>query len=100
MGCTGSPVEYHRGHLAQLQELPLKYPFSCGHPAFDQLCNVEPTGGMLPASSLYSMMTFFFFFPPHHVAFRILVPNQGSNQCPLHWEHRVLTGGPPGKSHN
>ena len=60
MGCSGSSVEYHRGHLAQLQEPPLKYPFSCDHPAFDQLCNVEPTGIMLPASSLYSMMTFFF----------------------------------------
>ena len=24
--------------------------------------------------------------------------NQGSNQRPLHWEHRVLTSGPPGKS--
>ena len=25
-------------------------------------------------------------------------PDQGSNLCPLHWEHRVLTTGPPGKS--
>ena len=25
-------------------------------------------------------------------------PDQGSNPCPLHWENRVLTTGPPGKS--
>ena len=25
-------------------------------------------------------------------------PNQGSNLCPLHWRHGVLTTGPPGKS--
>ena len=25
-------------------------------------------------------------------------PNQGSNPCPMHWEHGVLTTGPPGKS--
>ena len=28
----------------------------------------------------------------------ILVPhNQGSNLCPLHWKHGILTTGPPGK---
>ena len=26
------------------------------------------------------------------------LPNQGSNPYPLHWEHGVLTTGPPGKS--
>ena len=25
-------------------------------------------------------------------------PDQGSNLCPLHWDHRILTPGPPGKS--
>ena len=25
-------------------------------------------------------------------------PDQGLNPCPLHWEHGVLTTGPPGKS--
>ena len=30
----------------------------------------------------------------------ILVPDQGLNLHPLHWEHRVLTTGPPGKSLN
>ncbi|XP_066887750.1 cyclin-dependent kinase-like 3 isoform X4 [Kogia breviceps] len=34
----------------------------------------------------------------HHAACRILVPYQGSNLCALHWELRVLTTGPPGKS--
>ena len=28
----------------------------------------------------------------------IQFPPQGSNPGPLHWEHRVLTTGPPGKS--
>ena len=28
----------------------------------------------------------------------IYFPNQGSNPGPLHWEHRVLATGPPGKS--
>ena len=27
-------------------------------------------------------------------------PHQGSNYCPLHWQPRVLTTGPPGKPHN
>ena len=27
-----------------------------------------------------------------------LVPQQGLNPCHLHWKHRVLTTGPPGKS--
>ena len=26
-------------------------------------------------------------------------PNQGSNLLLLHWKHRILTTGPPGKSH-
>ena len=26
-------------------------------------------------------------------------PNQGSNLYPLQWKHRVVTTGPPGKSH-
>ena len=25
-------------------------------------------------------------------------PDQGLNPCPLHWKHRVITTGPPGKS--
>ena len=29
-----------------------------------------------------------------------LVPRQGSNLGPLHWEHRVLATGPPRKSHH
>ena len=28
----------------------------------------------------------------------ILVPDQGSNSCPLQWKHGALTTGPPGKS--
>ena len=32
------------------------------------------------------------------VARGIYFPHQGWNLGPLHWEHRVLTTGPPGKS--
>ena len=48
---------------------------------------------------------FFFFFKRkcHLFICRTLqqvgsyFPDQGSNPCPLHWERRVLTTGPPGK---
>ena len=43
---------------------------------------------------------FFFFFWPCSTACGILVPNQGSNPCPLQWKPRVLTTGPTGKSLN
>ena len=33
------------------------------------------------------------------VVCRIQFPDQGLNPGPLHWEHRVLTTGPPGKYH-
>ena len=39
-------------------------------------------------SDLSEMKILFFGHPVQH----------GSNPCPLHWEHRVLTTGPPGKS--
>ena len=32
------------------------------------------------------------------MACRILVPDQGSNSCPLQWGHRMLATGSPGKS--
>ena len=40
------------------------------------------------------------FFWLHHLAGRILVPNQGLNPGPLQWKHRVLTTAPPGNSLN
>ena len=40
----------------------------------------------------------FFFFGLRFMACGILVPHQGSNPHPLHWKHRALTTGPPGKS--
>ena len=43
-----------------------------------------------------------FFFPPTLSSLRDLSsPTRDQIQCPLHgeWEHRVLTTGPPGKSH-
>ena len=40
-------------------------------------------------------MSFFFFFGRAACG----IPDQGLNLCPLHWEHRVLTTGSPGKSH-
>ena len=35
---------------------------------------------------------------PLVVACGIKFPNQGLNSGPLHWEHRILGTGPPGKS--
>ena len=32
------------------------------------------------------------------VACSILFPQKGSNPCPLHWQHKVVTNGLPGKS--
>ena len=51
-------------------------------------------------SFLQSRHRLFFFFWPCHTPCWILVPHQGSNYRPLHWQPRVLTTGPPGKSHN
>ena len=39
-------------------------------------------------------------FWPHHATCEILVPSKGSNLCPLHWKHEILTTGQPGKSKN
>ena len=33
-----------------------------------------------------------------HSMWDLKFPNQGSNPCPMHWEHGVLTTGPLGKS--
>ena len=38
---------------------------------------------------------FFFLAALQHVGAQC--PNQGSNPCPLHWKHGVLTTGLPGK---
>ena len=37
-------------------------------------------------------------FWQHHAACGILVPQPGIELHPLHWQHRVLTTEPPGKS--
>ena len=49
--------------------------------------------GHCPPLSMLSFILIFFFFWLHPVACEILVPNQGLNPCPLHWEY-----GPAGKS--
>ena len=41
-------------------------------------------------SVLFLLKQYFFFFLPHHVACGILVPDQGSNPCPLHWMSFLL----------
>ena len=37
------------------------------------------------------ILIYFLIFWPHHMACGSLVPNQGSNLCPLHWKHEDLT---------
>ena len=51
----------------------------------------------LVASTLYHFLVFFIFWLCC-VARRVLVSNQGSNLCHLHWELGVLATGPPGTS--
>ena len=46
----------------------------------------------------YKCFLFFFLVKPHLWHEESWFPNQGSNLCPLHWKHGVLTTGPPGKS--
>ena len=46
------------------------------------------------------VIVIFFFFWLYHEAYRILVPNQGSNLCRLPYKLRVLTTEQPGKSHD
>ena len=41
---------------------------------------------------------FFLIFWPHQAACGIFVPWPGIELVPLHWQHGVLTTGPPGKS--
>ena len=43
-------------------------------------------------------ISFFLIFWLHHVACEILLPNQGLNLCPLHWNLRALTTGLPRNS--
>ena len=58
---------------------------------FEQRLKVE---GMRPVESI--VRAFFFFLATQHVG--SYSPTQGLNTCPLHWEHRDLTTGSPGKS--
>ena len=44
---------------------------------------------------IYLFLFIYFFAAPLSPWY---FPDQGSNLCPLHWKHRVLTTGPPGKS--
>ena len=61
------------------------------------VCLEEALFSLLPWQ-ISSSIFFFFSFWLCQTAFRILVPDQGSNLCPLQWKHRVLTTGSPGKS--
>ena len=50
-------------------------------------------------SSMSMYYLFFFLFSwLSHMACGMLVSQQELNPCPLHWKHRVLTTGLPGKS--
>ena len=49
-------------------------------------------------SRSYSSLCRFGFFLPCPTACGILIPLPGMESCPLHWELRVATTGPLGKS--
>ena len=75
----------------------------------EHLCNLSPTpqaerekilDNVNSAAMIIGMyVSFFFFFgcPVWHVG--SYFPVQWLNPCPLHWKHRILTPGSPGKSH-
>ena len=46
----------------------------------------------------YCPQQYFLFFDGATQPVESCFPNQGSNPCPLHWRHRVLTTELPGKS--
>ena len=48
--------------------------------------------------NIYLFYLFIWLFLALATACGIKFPDQGSNPGPLHWEHRVLAAGPPGKS--
>ena len=58
--------------------------------------NLQSVSGILP----FSLLLYFFIWlhPVLVAAHRIYFPDQGSNPGLLHWEHGVLTTGPPRKS--
>ena len=51
-----------------------------------------------PWRSISRYFFYLFIFWPYPGACRILIPWPGIEPVPLHWKHRVLTTGPPGKS--
>ena len=51
---------------------------------------------LLGSNLVSSIADIISFFLPHHLG--SLFPDQGLNLCPLQWERKVLTTGPPGKS--
>ena len=59
------------------------------------LCHLEcPPGGQFFGLYVFGIFFLAVLFGMWDLSF----PNQGSNPCPLQWEHGVLTTGPPGKS--
>ena len=70
------------------------------------LQSVDRSGGFSPGDTAWSvsfslwqlLLLFFFFFWQCHVAYGTVFAEQGSNPSSLHWEHGVLSTGPPGKS--
>jgi len=50
------------------------------------------------SSGPFLLFFILFIFWPCQVTCEILVPDQGSNPCPLNWQCGVLTTGPPGKT--
>ena len=71
------------------------YPFVLSHFFHDFLLSIKPSINIL---SFNYFLIFIFGHAMHHNT--SYFPDQGSNLCPLYWEHGVLTTGLPGKSLN
>ena len=55
--------------------------------------------GLIDTQRCLFLAAFFLFsFRPNHMAWEILVLDQGWNPCSLQWRCTALTTGPPGKS--
>ena len=68
---------------------------------FDLILTIQTSGGppLLVHLGCPGLFVFLLFFGLTFASCKTLVPRRGLELCPLQWKLRVLTTGPPGKSH-